>query len=274
MASQLADISMKTSLCLRVAAALVLAAFPAAGQVVLSPVAVIHNTLGESAPEANVTNLINQSGVATPFVSGTTHFDTYFANPGMVFANATATNNWQSQVVFTLPVTGALHFDLGESYTLNKLAIWNISARDVTIRVADAESALETGEIAGSYTLVNHINFPFSYPVDVLNFTNTVSGRYVRLEIESAYTFSPSDTFAYAIIGEVALSASLGGAPTPTVSIRLDSAGEAQVTFSGVLQSSTNVFSDFTDVPGNPTSPYALPAGNQAPEQYFRARGN
>ncbi|HYG21902.1 MAG TPA: hypothetical protein VEH04_03905 [Verrucomicrobiae bacterium] len=243
------------------------------GQVVLSPASVVGNTLGESAPEASVTNMINQSGITTPFVSGSTHFDTYFATPSTVFANATASNNWQSEVVFTLPLAGTLDFDLGATYNVDKIAIWNISARDVTVRVADSIANLATALIAATNTLVNHINFPFSYPVDVLTLSNSYSGRYVRLDIHSAYTFSPSDTFAFAIIGEVVVSASTDVA-VRGLSIHLESNGDAVVTFSGTLQSTTNATSSFIDVIGSPASPYIIPKATQSPEAYFRTRGN
>jgi hypothetical protein len=56
----------------------------------------------------------------------------------------------------------------------------------------------------------------------------------------------------------------------PTVSVALVN-GNPVVTFYGILQQSPVVSpANFTDVPGNPTSPYTVPAGQQ--QQYYRAR--
>lgn len=54
-------------------------ATPARGQFVLSPVAV-STTIPSFNDTVSPTNLINQSGITTPFTSGVTVFDTYFAN--------------------------------------------------------------------------------------------------------------------------------------------------------------------------------------------------
>ena len=52
----------------------------------------------------------------------------------------------------------------------------------------------------------------------------------------------------------------------------LVSGANIQVSYVGVLQSSTNVASGYTDVPGNPANPYIITPGNQLQRQFFRAR--
>jgi len=49
-------------------------------------------------------------------------------------------------------------------------------------------------QIAGSFTLVSHLSFPFSYAPDVLSFATPHQGRYVRLAIDSAHIQSTGDT--------------------------------------------------------------------------------
>jgi hypothetical protein len=53
-----------------------------------------------------------------------------------------------------------------------------------------------------------------------------------------------------------------------------DPNGNVTITFTGTLQTSTTISGTFTNVPGNPASPYTLPKANLLPQQYFRAQGN
>src|SRR5580765_2861388 len=85
---------------------LALASHTVSGRVVLSPVAVVGTDLGSYAPETALVHMIDQSGVQTPFVSGSTDFDTYFAAPAKTWATNFGTNNWQSNFSFNLPLTG------------------------------------------------------------------------------------------------------------------------------------------------------------------------
>ena len=52
----------------------------------------------------------------------------------------------------------------------------------------------------------NHIPF-VSYRADVLDLGALHTASHLRIAIDSAYKISASDTFAYAIVGEVAVSA-------------------------------------------------------------------
>ena len=253
---------------------LALASHPVSGALVLSPVAVVGTDLGSFAPETPLERMIDQSGVEKPFVSGSTDFETYFANPAKTWATNSGTNNWQSNFSFDLPLKGYVDFDLGASHKINKIAIWNISVKDVTVQVF--EDLNGPGQIAGSFKLTNHLNFPFSYPVDVLSFGSEYQARYVRLMIESAYLFSLGDPFAYAIIGEVVVSAVVDAVTptTPTLDIIRSPNGDVTVTFTGTLQTATTVGGTFADVTGNPQGTHTLPKGSLPAQQYFRARSN
>jgi hypothetical protein len=253
--------------------AFLLEANVASGQVVLSPVAVVGSDLGSYDPTTSLENMINQSGIIAPFVSGTTDFSDYFANPGRTFAANGGRNNWQSNFSFDLPLKGYVDFDLGASYAIDRIATWNVSVKEVTVRIADDVNALETSENAGSFTLVNHLNFPFSYSVDVLSLTKAHQGRYVRLAIDSAYTFSPSDSFAYAIIGEVVMSVTRKTAPLSVRAI-LNANGDVTIIFTGTLQTSNTPDGSFADLIENPQGIYTLTKENLSSQQYFRVRGN
>jgi hypothetical protein len=169
--------------------------------VMLSPTSVLGTDMGESDPTAAVGKMIDQSGLDKPFTSGVTDFDAYFTTGDPPFAQAAAGNNWQSEADFSLPVSGFVDFDLGAVRSIDRIAIWNISLKDVTIHVSD--TSIGSLQEVASFTLPSHISFPFSYPHDVLDLGGVRAARYVRLEVESVHLFSPSDTFGFAIVGEV-----------------------------------------------------------------------
>jgi hypothetical protein len=262
------------SLGLRFLALLGSAAHPEAGlaQVALSPVAVVGTSPGSFGPTVPPERMIDQSGVTTPFTSGVTVFDQYFANPGQTFATSGngGVHNWQSEVSFTLPLAGYVDFDLGATYRLNRLALWNRSLKNVTVKVRKELNGPE--QVAGSYTLFSRLSFPFSYAVDVLTFNQVVDGRYVRVAFDSVHTFNTTDTFGYAIVGEVVLSA----APvtdTPQLSVVLEANGDVTLSFVGTLQAAPTADGTFVPVPGSPQRSYTLPKGSLAGAQYFRAQG-
>ncbi|MEO8427557.1 MAG: hypothetical protein ABI651_10650 [Verrucomicrobiota bacterium] len=252
--------------------ALALASNTVSGYFTLSPVAVVGSDLGISDPITPYENMINQSGISAPFVSGVTDFDTYFANPNKTFANLNGTNNWQSKFSFELPLKGYVDLDLGASYKINKIAIWNVSVKDVTVKIFDDLNG--PGQIAGSFILTDHWHFFSSYPVDVVSFGAVYRGRYVRLEIESAYTVNFNDPFAYANIGEVVVSADVTASTSPTLDIIRNPNGDITVTFTGTLQTTGTVDGTFVDVAGNPQGIYMLPKASLSAQQYFRAQGN
>jgi hypothetical protein len=173
--------------------------------VILSPATVLGTDIGEAAQNAGVSKMIDQSGLDKPFVSGVTDFDTYFTTGDEPFAQATAGNNWQSETQFTLPVSGNVDFDFGAVFSIDRLAIWNISMKDIKIHTS--ATSIDSLTEVGIFALPNHLNFPFSYRHDLLDLGDPIDVRFMRIEIDSVHLFSPSDTFGFAIVGEVAASA-------------------------------------------------------------------
>lgn len=249
-------------------------ALPVSGQVMLSPV-----TVSTGIPSFNntvsPTNLINQSGITTPFSSGVTVFDTYFANiapPPYATSGNGGVNNWQSDTAFDLGYQGFVDFDLGATYQINKLAIWNRSLSNITVKILMTLGGAE--QVAGNFTLANKQSFPFDYLFELLPFTATYTGRYVRLEINGVYPFQ-GFSFGNASAGEVVASVlPQGTSPAPTLSIALAPNGDVRVNFTGTLQTSTTVSGTYTNVAGNPTSPHTLPKASLLPQHFFRAIGN
>lgn len=240
------------------------------GQIMLSPTAVVGTDLGTFSGEVPLTHLIDQSGIEIPFISGTTDFDSYFAPANQTFALNSPAANWQSAVDFDLPQQGWIDFDLGSVRTVSKLAIWNITAENITLAFANDPTELASAPVAGSFRLTDHTSFPFSYRVDLITLPSPAQGRYFRLGVESTYLLSPELRFSYVIIGEVAVSAT--PATTPTLSILQESNGDVVVTFGGTLQSASSLNGPFEAVPGNPQGTYRVPAANQTSAQFFRAQ--
>jgi hypothetical protein len=125
--------------------------------------------------------------------------------------------------------------------------------------------------VGGEFTLINRQSFVFSYAVDVLPFAAPLDGRYLRLQIRSVHP-PQGFNFGYAIIGEVAVSATPVPAATPTLGITRTGNGDVQLQFTGTLQSASTPGAVFEDVPGNPQQSLTLPAGSLSGQQYFRSR--
>jgi hypothetical protein len=246
----------------------------ALGQFMLSPLAVKETGLGTFPSDATaLTNLINQSGLGVPFVSGSTDFDSYFAPPNSNFSRNADGTKWQSDLSFNLPFGGSVDFDLGDTYLVGKIAIWNISVKSLTVMI----SADPTGPWldAGRFSLLDQQSF-VSLRATVLDLGAERPGRYVRLSIESEYPVLPTETFGYVTIGEVVVRAAPAEtlSPIPTVAIARESNGDITVKFTGTLQFKGDINGTFVDVPGQPAGTYSIPkaAQVQVSEQFFRAR--
>ena len=177
---------------------------PAPSRVILSPVAIQASDLGEFGASSLYTNMINQSGLTKTFTSGVSSYNRFFDFNPVPFQSLTFTNNWQSLVDFTLPLTGFVEYDLGGTYAIDKLALWNMSLASIRVQVANLPGGPWTE--VGSYALPSHMAF-LSVAADQLDLGGLHVADYLRIEVDSAHKFAPSDTFTYAIVGEVAVSA-------------------------------------------------------------------
>ena len=203
----------------------VLAAVPDArtpAKNILSPVAVIASDLGEFGASTPFEQMIDQSNLDIPFVSGAESFDDYINQIPEPFADPTFTGNWQSLVDLSLPLEGFVDFDLGATYRIDRIALWYRSLQDIRILVAD--------DPAGPFTEVSvHTGLPDkqsnvgSTRLELLDLGGEHDARYVRLEVDDVYPSLPGGTFGYAIVCEVAVSAEVlpdpigGSVPVPGV---------------------------------------------------------
>lgn len=241
------------------------------GQFILSPVTVTETGLGTFSPNtAGLTNMINQSGLAShPFVSGTTLFDTYFTPNDKFSGNADFTK-WQSDYSFSTLPPGNLDFDLGAEYLVSKIAIWNVSLKDISIYVSSDLAGLDTESPVGTFTLPDDNTASVSIRANILDFGGVHQGRYLRIHITSEYPYSGG--IYYATVGEVAVSAQpTSNVGTPTISATRESNGDVTLNFSGALQSKANIQDSFQNVSGNPQSTYTIPKANLAGRQFFRS---
>lgn len=190
---------------------------PIPHRTILSPLAVVGNSMGTYNATVPEVNMLNQSGLAKPFISAVTGFDAYFDFSPTPNGQANFANNWQSLVQTTLPVTGTLDFDLGGTWWIDRIAIWNRSLENVRILISDSPAG--PWQEIGQYTLGNRLFYTFSYPHEIIDLGGEFEADYLRIQVDSAYKFSASDTFAYGIVGEVAVSAALTPLPEPGMGV-------------------------------------------------------
>lgn len=241
----------------------------ARAQFMLSPVGVQENGLGSFSPEfAALTNLINQSGLNLPFVSGVTEFDSYFAPPNDHFSRNADRTKWQSDLAFTLPLTGTLDFDLGGTYLVSKVAIWNVSVRALTVKVSGGADG--PWKPAGVFLLGDQQS-SLSLRATVLDLGPGSPARMLRLDIAEEFPALPNVTYGYATVGEVVVRAAPIPVISPILAIAHEFSGDITVRFTGTLQSADAPAGPFSDVPNRPREVYSLPAGSLVSERYFRA---
>ncbi len=161
-----------------IAALAAAAAVPAAAAFILSPVGITSSSNNPFFGDPTV--LINHGGLVTPFTSGVTNFDTYIAgNPQHTIFSAGA--EWFSDY----HTTGAtLTLDLGSTYTLDRLAVWNDEYWGVgAIAVSTSfDGVTYTPNVSGLAPTDHPLNSPTTYGADVFALTTT-SAHFVKLEL-------------------------------------------------------------------------------------------
>lgn len=189
---------------------------------ILSPTAVVSNSIGEIAASVEIGNVIDQSGLSSGFVSGATDYATYIA--------AAPTHSRLGTDLFWLgpAATGNIVFDLGSAYSIERLAIWqggpsHKSAFNInSIKLeTSADLAFTNPSAAGNFNVPRGLGGSV-WPVNDFDLNDSV-GRYVRLTIESNHGGFRSR------FGEIAFDVSAVAVPEPSSFALLAAAGIAFV---------------------------------------------
>lgn len=143
---------------------------------------------------------IDQTGLDSNYTSGVTDFDTYIGSDPVHSSNA-INQEWFSEIGMT---SSTLIFDLGRSYMLDRIALWNEESGGFS-------SALVSGSVDGlSYTSLTSIaptNNPAdsAYSAEVFSLGSTNLARFIKLDLSSCP--QPTSTFDGCSLGEIAFSA-------------------------------------------------------------------
>jgi len=122
--------------------------------VILSPIAATA-TSTNGINDLDIGNTIDQSGLQVTFTSGVTKFDPYVASDPL-HDSSSARNEWFGGQNFPGGRNDTLVFDLGQSYTVEKIAFWNeefagIGSFDLRVSSDDA-----TYTPAGTFSPTNN----------------------------------------------------------------------------------------------------------------------
>lgn len=146
---------------------------------ITSALGVLSNTFGEWSSTIPIANVSNQTGLSMGFVSGVTDWNTYFTgNPNH---SPSAVNEWWgSQGV----LQGSIVFDLGSSYLVDKIAIWNEEYNGIyTFNVLTSNDGISFASVGSSFYPTDWNNTSsLPYDADIFSLTPTM-GQYVRLDI-------------------------------------------------------------------------------------------
>jgi hypothetical protein len=147
-----------------------------------------------------VANVINQSGLSSPYTSLATDFSTYIAS-GPTHNGDDTNNLWIASSGNTV---GNVDLGLGGSFTIQSMALWNDAdssnaIRNFSLRAAD-NAAFNSSVLLGNFTASATNGTNTAALPEVFNFAPT-QASFVRIEITSNYN-GPSSSF-----GEVAFRA-------------------------------------------------------------------
>ena len=197
---------------------------PAYAGVILSPTAVLLNTAGDFSADAAIDSTIDHSGLSAGFTSGVTDFDSYIASNPVHEWIFTDGSEWFSEGGQT---RGILVYDLGDTYAVNRLALWNEEFSGIqTMHVeTSTNAAFLTSVFVGDF---NPTNTPFdqSYPSEVFDLSDSIA-RYVRLTITGPQT---PNRGTFLSMGEIAFDVQPTAVPEPaTMSTVLLGLGAARL---------------------------------------------
>ncbi|MGK7931513.1 MAG: PEP-CTERM sorting domain-containing protein [Microcystaceae cyanobacterium] len=166
--------------------------------------ATISTTAGNTSGNSN--QIVDQSGLSSNYISGATDFDTFVAattHDGSSFSST----GWLAD-----SVDWTADFDLGASYEIDRLAIWNVDAtgslRGFTLE-ASTTSDFSSPIALGSFSVNNGTDFP-NYPAQTFTFAPTTA-QFFRFSNTSNGGSSLGTGLA-----EVAFGESDGTPPPPT----------------------------------------------------------
>jgi hypothetical protein len=200
----------------------------ASALVIAAPAAHADNTvIGATAVSTNmgsnfsqsVTQVINQSGLDTNYISGVTDFDNFTSTAQH---SSTYTNgSWASSPGTT---TGWLTFDLGDTYTLNGVAIWAIANSPFQVNGFELLTDTDANPDNGGTTSLGTFNLTqlgtATASAQAFSFSD-VSTRYIVLNVQSTYGPAPIAGFS-----EIAFSGvSVSTVPEPATALLMLSGG-------------------------------------------------
>lgn len=141
--------------------------------------------MGQFSVQYTPTFAIDQSGLAAPYTSGVTDFDSFASTTGTVNGGSSFTTWYSAQNV----LTGNFDFDLGGTRNIESFALWadpqvspNQGVKDFEL-YADDNAAYSSPVLLGVYTAVDGIPNATNFG-QVFTFTNTAASH-VRMVILS-----------------------------------------------------------------------------------------
>jgi hypothetical protein len=172
----------------------------------------VSTTMGEADNFSEIENIINQSGLTSSYISGSTDFDAFITtNHKFEYID----REWFS--TFNT-MTGTITFDLGKLYNVDRLAIWNEDSFGINAFTVSSAGEDNVFGAAQSFTAISGGIFQ-NYSAQVFTLTSTTLAQYLKISVQSTHSNDITQEFGFASLGEVAFSTS--PVPEPTTLLLL-----------------------------------------------------
>lgn len=168
--------------------------------------------MGEFVSILGIDNIINGSGLNTPYNSGVDDFDAYVNSVGATHTYAAATLQGSSLIGnewFSAEGTqrGSITFDMGEAYKIDKFALWNEDSQGIFYFTVSTSLTGDDWGFFGSGQLfrASDTDHDTSYGPDIFTLSSTTLAQYIRIDVLNVFPNALNGTMS-ATIGEVAFS--------------------------------------------------------------------
>ncbi|MEL7496534.1 MAG: discoidin domain-containing protein [Planctomycetota bacterium] len=154
------------------------------GEIVIDAGTIVGTNVATHAPGTaySIEHAINQSGLSAGYTSGVTDFSSYFAS------NPTHAVSGVNTHFLGITNGGYVDFDLGQTYNLSSIAVWNWHNSQGNVGVTDIQVFKSNDDTFSTLSSIGDFDFSVngSTTAQLRQFSIPTSARFIRLDIANS----------------------------------------------------------------------------------------